>query len=130
LQQQAGKNVRLLGSRNDVPLLLNAADLLVVLSQQETGPSALLEAMASRRPVLSTPVGLAPELVMPGITGEILDRREPELLAERIQELASHPEHVAAMGRRARELAERELGLEAYQQRILQAIEATLDPRP
>ncbi len=49
------------GRRADMPDVLNALDVLVVASTQETGPLALLEALACGLPALSTPVGRAPE---------------------------------------------------------------------
>ena len=49
--------VKLLGLRNDVPKLLNKAHCFVMPSLWEGLPISLLEAGASRLPVISTPVG-------------------------------------------------------------------------
>jgi hypothetical protein len=51
------------GRRGDLPAVLNAFDLLVVASERETGPLVLLEALATGVPVVSTPVGYAPDLL-------------------------------------------------------------------
>lgn len=68
-----GDRVRLLGERRDVPRLLSAADLLVLPSDREGLPMAVLEAMAAGIPVVASAVGgvadLDPttlELVRPG----------------------------------------------------------------
>ena len=53
----------LLGQRNDVPALLNAADLFVISSHFEGGPYTLVEALQHRVPVVSTAVGAAVDIL-------------------------------------------------------------------
>ena len=52
-----GHKIEFLGSRNDVPLLLNQSDCLLLPSLWEAFPIVLLEAAASDIPVITTPVG-------------------------------------------------------------------------
>lgn len=47
----------------------HALDLYLVTSREEGGPMALMESMASHVPVVSTPVGMAPDLIEDGING-------------------------------------------------------------
>lgn len=47
----------------DMPYLLSSSDVLVIASQSESGPTVALEALACGVPVVSTHVGLLPELV-------------------------------------------------------------------
>ena len=47
----------------------HALDLYLVTSREEGGPMALMESMASNVPVVSTPVGMAPDLIEDGVTG-------------------------------------------------------------
>ena len=70
-----GRPVRFLGSvpREDMPDLLNAADVLVLASEFEGLPTAALEALSCGVPVVTTPVGALPEIVIPGKTGWIAD---------------------------------------------------------
>jgi glycosyltransferase involved in cell wall biosynthesis len=57
------------GSRSDIPDLLAASDVFVHPSVAETFAQVLVEAMAMALPVVSTPVGIAPEIVETGVTG-------------------------------------------------------------
>jgi glycosyltransferase involved in cell wall biosynthesis len=57
--------------RNSLPrdvlnLLYNLIDLYIVASRSEGGPHAILEAAASRRKIISSPVGLAEDFLDPG----------------------------------------------------------------
>jgi glycosyltransferase involved in cell wall biosynthesis len=47
----------------------HALDLYLVTSREEGGPMGLMESMASHVPVVSTPVGMGPDLIDPGVTG-------------------------------------------------------------
>jgi len=48
-----------------INLLYHASDLHLVTSRWEGGPRAVLECAATRTPVLTTPVGLAPDILCP-----------------------------------------------------------------
>ena len=53
----------------DLTAAYHALDLYLVTSREEGGPMALMESMASHVPVVSTPVGMAPDLIEDGVTG-------------------------------------------------------------
>ena len=97
---QIGLDSRLIltGFRDDAPELLSAMDLLALTSSQEGLPNAILEAMASGRPVVSTDVGGCRELVVEGVTGHLIGPEEPELLAARSLEILSLPDRGRALG--------------------------------
>jgi glycosyltransferase involved in cell wall biosynthesis len=67
-----GSKVRLCGFRPDPANFLAALDLFVCPSIYEGGPLVLAEAMALRKPVVSTAVGFAPELVKDGAAGHVV----------------------------------------------------------
>lgn len=53
-------------SRENLNILYNLLDLYVVSSRSEGGPHSILEAGASKRKVISSRVGLAPDVLEPG----------------------------------------------------------------
>ncbi len=84
--------VRFLGIRNDVPDLLCQSDFLVLCSDHEGFPNVLLEAMAARLPVVTTPAGEAGLVVQDGVTGYVVDFDDIDGLADRMVRLTGSPE--------------------------------------
>ena len=62
---------------DDVPLWINASNVVLVTSESEGFGLAVLEALACDVPVLATPVGIAP-LVLRGLAGALCAPFEPE----------------------------------------------------
>ena len=80
-----------------------AARALVLPSFAEGLPVVIMEAMALRRPVLSTYVAGIPELVRPGREGWLFPAGDIDALVDALEELlATPPARLAAMGEAAR----------------------------
>jgi glycosyltransferase involved in cell wall biosynthesis len=71
-------------SHNDLPGYLNQLQLLVLPSYTEGLPNIILEAMACGTPVLATPVGAIPDVIIDGKTGFIMENNSPECIAENV----------------------------------------------
>jgi glycosyltransferase involved in cell wall biosynthesis len=95
-------NVHLLGPRDDVPSLMEAADLVVHPSHEEGFSNTILEAMAMGKAVVATNVGGNPEAVREGETGLLVPPRDPYALAEGILALLNDPEKARALGEAGR----------------------------
>jgi len=95
--------VRFLGSRRDVPELLRACDSFVMPSRTEGLSNALLEAMSAGLPVIATRVGGNPEVVVEGVTGELVEPGDPATLAQRMAALLAAPGRARAFGAAGRE---------------------------
>jgi glycosyltransferase involved in cell wall biosynthesis len=109
------------GYRDDVPAVLDALDLFVLPSWIEGLPLVLLEAMAHRRPVVATPVGGTPELVVDGETGILVPPRDPAALAGAIAELLDDDRRRIAYGEAGfRRVAER-FSAHEMERRVLEA---------
>jgi glycosyltransferase involved in cell wall biosynthesis len=98
-----GSRVRFLGSRSDIPALMNAADACVLSSIYEAMPMVLLEAAATGLPVVTTDVGGTSEVVVHGVTGYLTPSSNPSALANAMLRLQSLPLAVRMrMGEQAR----------------------------
>ncbi len=103
-----GDSVRFLGDREDVDMILKGSDALVLCSFPvvETFPLAVLEAMATGIPVISTGVGSVPEIIEDGVDGMIIESGDVEGLVAAIEALEGDDERAAVIGARARVKAE------------------------
>jgi glycosyltransferase involved in cell wall biosynthesis len=80
--------VRFLGFRDDVADLLGASDLFVLPSRGEGLPISVLEAMSQHLPVVCTPVGGNPELVVEGEHGFLVPVDDHVTLAAAMERIA------------------------------------------
>ncbi len=103
---------RFLPGQADIRPLLHRADLLALSSRQEALPNVVLEAMAAGLAVVATRVGGVPELVVPGVTGWLVEPGDAPALAAAMGQLIENPGVRQAMGRAGRERALRKFSLE------------------
>jgi glycosyltransferase involved in cell wall biosynthesis len=83
---------------------LRALDILAFPGYQPEGlPLVVLEAMGAGRPVIATPMGAIPDVVVPGETGELVPPRDPAAMAAAIRRLADDPAARARYGAAGRE---------------------------
>jgi glycosyltransferase involved in cell wall biosynthesis len=94
--------VHFLGIRSDVPEVLQTLDAFALTSLSEAASLTLLEAMASRVPVVVTQVGGNPELVRDGIDGLHVPRGDAEATARALLRILRDPVSAASMGNSAR----------------------------
>ena len=69
-------------------------------------PNVILEAMASRRPVVGTRLSGIPEVVVDGRTGRLVEPGDPDALAHAMREVGDGRDAARAMGERGRALVE------------------------
>jgi glycosyltransferase involved in cell wall biosynthesis len=93
--------VRMLGWRRDLATIYAATDVFLLTSRNEGTPVALIEAMATGVPGVSTDVGGVGD-VMGGDTGRMAPFGDAAGLASAIVELLSDPALRAQLGARAR----------------------------
>jgi glycosyltransferase involved in cell wall biosynthesis len=80
-------NVSLLGLREDVPALMQAADGFVMSSAWEGLPMVMLEASASSLPIVATDVGGSHDIVEEGVSGFLTPALHPQATAEAMLQL-------------------------------------------
>lgn len=106
-----GGSISFIGSRHDVPELLQAADLVVQSSLYEGFPNAVLEAMAAGRPVVATAVGGTLEAVIHDRTGLLVPPRDPSAIADAIVRILGDPDLADRYGREGRKRIESEFSI-------------------
>ena len=105
--------VRLLGLRKDVPVLLSAADAFVLASSWEGLPNVLMEALAVATPAVATSVGGVEELLQAGETGYTAPPNDPEALAGAMRRMMDHSaQERAAMGKKGQAFVRERYALE------------------
>ncbi len=72
---------RLLPTRDGLTTAYHALDAYVVASRQEGGPKSILESMATGVPLVTTRAGQAPDLVVDGENGILVDVEDAEAIA-------------------------------------------------
>jgi glycosyltransferase involved in cell wall biosynthesis len=95
------KDVRFLGAVRNIPEYLQAADLFVFPTENDTFPSSLVEAMACALPVVTTPVGGIKTIVTPGENGLLVEPGNLEQLYQALDVLLSNPEFASRLGQAA-----------------------------
>lgn len=98
-----GEAVRVLGGRplSEIARWHGASDLFTLPSWREGTPNAVLEALASGRPVVATRVGGIPDVLREPTAGFLVPAKDPRALAEalvRALEASWEPEVVKATG--------------------------------
>ncbi|MCB1331111.1 MAG: glycosyltransferase [Maritimibacter sp.] len=101
------------------------ADALVMPSFAEGLPMVIMEAMAMARPIISTYIAGAPELVLEGENGWLVPAGDPEALAGAISALAETPSETRAeMGSAGRARVLERHGIDGQAARLAGFIEA------
>ena len=113
-------NVRFMGHRTDIPVILQSCHLLVSNSSSEPFSLVLLEACASATPVLASAVDGVPELILDGITGKLFPYGDSEGMLQAMRRLNSDREYGKGLGIAARRRALQHFTQEQFLQQVRQ----------
>lgn len=108
--REHGNAVIFLGTRSqdDVGRLAAAADVVVVPSVHDDAgnvdglPNFALEALATATPMVATRVGGLAQAIEDGVTGRLVQERDPAALANAVRDLLDAPDIAQTIGARAR----------------------------
>ncbi len=121
--------VHFLGHRDDIPDLMQAADVLILTSDSEGVPQAVTQGLGLGLPVVATAVGGVPELVIDEQTGLLVPKERPDLIAAALTRLAADPALAARLGAAARDHAQGHYSLTAMLDATEQLYAAVLAER-
>ena len=103
LAKQLGidKQVHFLGYRNDIPTLIQAANAVLLVSQQEGLPRSIMEAMCLNTPVIGSNIRGTQDLLEDGC-GLLVELGNTDALAKAMMRVAEDPESLSAMAEKAK----------------------------
>ena len=81
------KNVKMIGSKDDVIPYLQAMDVYVLSSLTETSSLSTMEAMSCGVPVITTPVGLTKQYIKEGYSGMFFPKEDSYALTKKLEKL-------------------------------------------
>jgi glycosyltransferase involved in cell wall biosynthesis len=103
-------NLTFAGWRGDMAEVYAASDLIVLTSDNEGMPVALIEAAMQGVPAIATDVGAVRQVVADGVSGVVVPVGDAERFAAAVERVARDPELRAEMGRSAALRAEQLFG--------------------
>lgn len=98
------------------------SDVFVLPSYREGVPRSTQEAMAIGRAVITTDVPGCRETVVNGVNGFLVEKWNPEALAEKMIYFIENPEQIAIMGNESYKIAQEKFDAEKVNQRLLKMI--------
>jgi glycosyltransferase involved in cell wall biosynthesis len=123
-----GARVRFAGNQPDVVPWMQALDVFCLPSYANEGvPQALMQAMACRLPVITTPVGSIGEIVTDGETGRMVAPADARALGAALAELLGDAALRSRLAGNARDAALQRFGEERMVERMLAVFRAVTD---
>ena len=116
-------------NHSDALRLLNETDVLVLPSRDETMPIAILEAMGLGKAVISADVGGVGEWLRDGMNGLVVEKENPDALAEALANCANNPEMVEQLKTAGARTFEGHFTLDRFASRFAELL-ISLERRP
>jgi len=95
----------------DMLQILKLANVAIITSLSETFCHAIIEPLAAKKPIITTPVGVAPEVIKYNV-GLIVPKKDSKALANAIVYLFDNPEKANEMGLKGRKVCEMMFSIE------------------
>jgi glycosyltransferase involved in cell wall biosynthesis len=100
--------------QRELAVWMRKASVFVLPSASEGLPRVVLEAMASRTPVIGSNVSGIPEIVQDGATGFLVQPGDEKQLTDKLRWVLENPDKAREMGHHARAFAERFFSTQMY----------------
>lgn len=116
--------INYLGQKDDVPKYITDHHVFVLPSYREGVPRSTQEAMAIGRAVITTNVPGCKETVADGANGFLVERWNPEALAEKMIYFIEHPEDIKRMGNESYKIAKEKFNANNVNERLISILES------
>ena len=123
------KNVWFLGSVQNIPEYLQAADLFVFPTEKDAFPSSLIEAMACGLPIVTTPVGAIKTIVVHQETGLFVQPGNFEQLLELLDFMLSNQILTFGLGQAAWQAVQNQYAAENITRHYISLFQTALQSR-
>lgn len=110
------------GQVDNVVAWIANSDVFVLPSYREGVPRSTQEAMAIGRAVITTDVPGCRETVINGVNGFLVEKWNPEALAEKMIYFIENPEQIVIMGNESYKIAQENFDADKVNQRLLKMI--------
>jgi glycosyltransferase involved in cell wall biosynthesis len=120
------ENVLFLGSVQNIPEYLQAADLFVFPTENDAFPSSLIEAMACGLPSVTTPVGAIKTIIVHQETGLLVQPGNGEQLYEALEALVSDRILAFRLGQAGRQVVQERYSVGSMIRKYLSLFQSTL----
>ncbi|WP_350560621.1 glycosyltransferase family 4 protein [Psychrobacter sp. CAL346-MNA-CIBAN-0220] len=111
------------GYVNNVQDWIVNSHVFVLPSYREGVPRSTQEAMAIGRAVITTDVPGCRETVVDGVNGFLVEKWNPQALAEKMIYFINHPEQIAKMGHESYKIAQEKFDADKVNQRLLRIMD-------
>lgn len=119
-QPDLAGRVIIAGVTDDPLAAMSLFDLMLLTSHGEGLPNVLLEAQWVGTPVVTTRAGGAPEALLPGLTGWVVDEATPEAISAQVLALRNAPQVLARAAAAAPGFVRDNFGVERMIQETLE----------
>lgn len=122
-------NITLLGTRRDIPYILQSFDIFLLPSVWEGLPVCAVESIASGTPIIAYNVGGIKDIVITGYTGILIDERNYDLMAEKVLELIDNAPLREKMKANSIEFAKKEFDINLIAGKFLNLYETLIEKK-
>ena len=128
------EKVTLVGAQSqaEIKRRLAAANLFVLACTTDSSggtdnlPTVIMEAMATGLPVISTALAGIPEMIQPGITGELVQPNDPQELARAIKQIITDSTRARELGNNGRAFAHLKFSIETSVKTLLTSFDSPI----
>ena len=121
--ERLADNVLFTGYYPDLLTVLHATDIIVSPSLREGMQVALLEAMATARPVVATATGGTPDAVQHGVSGLLVPPMDSSALTVAVLQLLQDQDTMRRMGEASRQYAEQHFDVRVVADQVVRRAE-------
>ncbi len=114
LENNLSESVILGGFRKDVADCMKAMDVLVHPSLSESFSQVIVEAMSVGTPVIATPCGIAPEVIVNDESGFIVPFKDSQQIADRLRKIYKSAGQTKKITERAKKIVQEKFTLENF----------------